>query len=298
MYLSFNDKPNESPRLALYLNTDNLLDLPADSRWGDKRGVAAIDKLIADGFEGIQVGGNPLPFEPDTRLRRCGLHRINAVGEAEDVFRNHVDAGDACITLHVGWGMEDDDEVHALLRDIFKASERSGLPCFIETHRATITQDMWRSVQLTKAFPDIRFNADFSHWYCGQEMVYGDFEAKLDFLQPVFDRVGFMHARIAAPGMIQAPIESVAHPPRFAAGTNYLGHFKQMWTRAMAGFRANAAPGDVLVFAPELLTSSIYYAQLAPDASGNLCEKSDRYHEALLYLEIARDCWSRANPNA
>lgn len=284
-------KAAATPRLAFYLNTDNLHALPPESEWGARRDEAALQKLIADGFEGIQVGSNPLPFTPDDRLRRCGLDRINRVGEADDAFRAHVDAGDECITLHVGWGIEDDQEVHALLRDIFRASERHALPCYIETHRATITQDMWRSVQLTKTFPDIRFNADFSHWYCGQEMVYGDFEAKLDFLQPVFERVGFIHARIAAPGMIQAPVESAQGRPSLAAGANYLEHFKQMWTRTMSAFRANAAPGDTLVFAPELLDASIYYAQLKPGPDGRLAEVSDRYLEARLYLDIAQKCW-------
>jgi hypothetical protein len=289
-----NDQTPDFPKLKVYLNTDNLHDLPEDSEWGQAAGEAAIAKLLADGFEGIQVWENPLPFEPDDRLRRCGLHRINAVGEAEDVFRAHLDAGDECVTLHVGWGIEDDDEVHALVRDILNASERTGLPAFIETHRATITQDMWRTVQLTKAFPDIRFNADFSHWYCGQEMVYGDFEAKLDFLQPVFDRVGFLHARIAAPGMIQAAIDDAVTTPRLAVGADYLDHFKQMWTRAMAGFRTHAGPGDVLIFAPELLCSKIYYARLIPDAEGNLREDSDRYREALFYLDVAHNCWLQA----
>lgn len=287
-----NDQTPDLPKLKVYLNTDNLHDLPEDSQWGKASGEVAIAKLLADGFEGIQVGENPLPFTPDNRLRRCGLHRINAVGEAEDAFRFHLDAGDECVTLHVGWGIEDDAEVHALVHDILNASERTGLPVFIETHRATITQDMWRTVQLTKAFPDIRFNADFSHWYCGQEMVYGDFEAKLDFLQPVFDRVGFLHARIAAPGMIQAAVEDAVIPPRLAVGADYLDHFKQMWTRAMDGFRAHADSGDVLVFAPELLCSGIYYARLIPDANGTLGEGSDRYLEACIYQEIAKECWA------
>jgi hypothetical protein len=125
-------------------------------------------------------------------------------------------------------------------------------------------------------------------------MVYGDFEAKLDFLQPVFDRVGFLHARIAAPGMIQAAIESADTRPRLAVGANYLEHFKDMWTRAMAGFRAHAGTGDVLVFAPELLCSDIYYARQVPDADGHLSEGSDRYHEAQLYLEIAREAWRQS----
>jgi hypothetical protein len=150
---------------------------------------------------------------------------------------------------------------------------------------------MWRTVQLVKRFPDILFNGDFSHLYCGQEMVYGDFEAKLDFLQPVFDRIGFMHGRIAAPGFMQAPIGSVDGCPRMALGANYLEHFKEMWRRAMSGFKQHAGPGDVLIFAPELLRADIYYARVIEAADGSLHEESDRYAEALLYRDLARECF-------
>ena len=53
---------------------------------------------------------------------------------------------------------------------------------------------------------EIRFNGDFSHYYTGQEMVYGDIEAKWTFMQPIFDRVRFIHARIGSPGCMQVDI--------------------------------------------------------------------------------------------
>lgn len=63
------------------------------------------------------------------------------------------------------------DEVAALVDAILAASSRHNLPIFLETHRATITQDIWRTVQITKRFPEVWFNGDFSHYHCGQEMV-------------------------------------------------------------------------------------------------------------------------------
>ena len=51
--------------------------------------------------------------------------------------------------------MESDREVDNLVESILSASEKYKLPAFIETHRATITQDMWRTVELTKRFPEI-----------------------------------------------------------------------------------------------------------------------------------------------
>jgi hypothetical protein len=76
--------------------------------------------------------------------------------------------------------------------------------------------------------------------------------------------------------------------------SDYLAHFREMWTLAMSGFLRGAGTGDVLIFAPELLSGMYYYARLFPDASGKLIEESDRYAEALLYRDLARECFESA----
>jgi len=288
-----NDGSTDAPKLRVYLNLDNLTDLRADSVWPGQTGPARDERLLADGFEGIQLTtdeaySGSLPY--------TGLDRINLSGDADAIAQKHAARGDECITVHAGWGLEDDDEVFRLVEAILVASERHKLPIFLETHRATITQDIWRTVQITKRFPEVRFNGDFSHYYCGQELVYGDWETKLAFLEPIFSRVGFMHGRIASPGCIQAPIDADldARPLQAHGPVNYLEHFKELWTRGMLGFLTSARPGDVLIFAPELLCGSIYYARLFPDAAGRLVEETDRYAQALLYRELARACFREA----
>jgi len=281
--------------LRVFLNLDNLVDLRPDSIFpsnllaASREAVAARDaRLAADGFEGVQITHNdPLPV--GSTLPHCGLDRINTPAEADAVFALHAARRDRCITLHVGWGIEDDSEIDALLRAILDASQKHRLPAFIETHRATIAQDMWRTVQITKRFPEVRFNIDLSHYYCGQEMVYGDWSQKLAFLQPLFDRTGFMHGRIAAPGWMQAPIDDLTSKPSLAHGVDYLAHFRELWTRALQGFLNHAKPGEELIFAPELLRSDIYYARKFPAPHGGApVEETDRYAQALLYQKLIR----------
>ena len=115
-------------------------------------------------------------------------------------------------------------------------------------------------------------------------------------MEPIFSRIGYIHGRVASPGCIQVPIDSdLSARPRQAHGAvNYLDHFKELWTRAMRGFLGNAQPGDVLVFAPELLAGNIYYARLFPDKDGLLTEESDRYAQALLLKDVARACFNEA----
>ena len=289
------DGSDAEPKLRVYLNLDNLVELRAGSAWPGHEGLPRYQQLLADGFEGVQLTTADPPVE-GASLPHCGLDRINTPAEADVVAARHAARGDLCITVHAGWGLEDDNDIFRLVEAILAASDRHRLPIFIETHRATVTQDIWRTVQITRKFPEVRFNGDFSHYYCGLELVYGDWAGKLDFMEPIFERIGFIHGRIASPGCMQTPIDvDLTSRPRQAHGViNYLDHFKELWTRAMLGFLRSANRGDVLIFAPELLSSRNYYARMFPDASGQLVEESDRYLQALLYKDLARACFAEA----
>jgi hypothetical protein len=290
-----NDGTSDPPKLRVFMNLDTLADLRDDSLWPGLRGPQREQRLLQDGFEGIQVTTDGMDCVSQS-LPFCGLDRINTPAEADAIAAKHAARGDLCITVHAGWGMEDEEDACRLVEAILAASEEHRLPIFIETHRATITQDMWRTVQLVKRFPEVRFNGDFSHYYCGQELVYGDWQQKLDFLEPVFTRVGFLHGRIASSGCMQVPIDADlrARPAQAHGVADYLEHFRQLWTRAMLGFLSIAQPGDVLIFAPELLAGTYYYARKFPNHAGRLDEELDRYAQALLYRDLARECFAEA----
>lgn len=290
-----NDGSADPPKLRVYMNLDTLTDLRPRTCWPGLDGAPRYKRLLEDGFEGVQFTADH-PFSADATLPYCGLDRISTPADADPIVASHADRGELCLTVHAGWGLEDDDAACYIVEAILAAVDKYSLPIFIETHRATITQDLWRTVQLTKRFPEIRFNGDFSHYYCGQELIYGDWQGKLDFLKPVFERVGFLHGRIASSGCMQVPIDPELHlRPMQAHGlADYLDHFRQLWTRAMTGFLSAAQPGDVLIFAPELLAGAYYYARKYPNAAGALQEETDRYAQALLYRELARSCFADA----
>jgi hypothetical protein len=290
-----NDGSADPPKLKIFMNVDTLVDLRADSLWSGTDEAHRCERFREDGFQGVQVTTDA-PLSTDITLPHCGLDRINAPAEADAIAAKHADRGDLCITVHAGWGIEDDDEAFRIAEAILSASDKYRLPIFIETHRATITQDMWRTVQLARRFPEIRFNGDFSHYYCGQELVYGDWDQKLEFLEPIFTRIGFLHGRIASSGCMQVPIDANLHarPVQAHGVINYLDHFRQLWTRAMAGFLSTAQAGDVLIFAPELLAGTYYYARKFPNSAGTLEEEADRYAQSLLYRDLARACFADA----
>ena len=285
MIKNTNDGTRQDPHLRFDINYGNCNDLPEFSmgpRGSDDEKHKAIKEA---GYKGVQDGDPKLCKELGLELTAHA--RINKVGELDTLLPKWKDDNYNCATLHVGWGMENDQHVDELVRYIIDCSEKYDFPIYIETHRSTITQDMQRTVELIKRFPDIRFNGDFSHWYTGQEMVYGGVENKWDFIAPVFDRVRFMHARIGNPGSIQVDIGD---------GKNqvYVDHFREMWTRAFTGFLKSAQPGDYLCFTVELLQSDIFYARLIDNEQGKKVEEGDRWQQALLYTQIAKECWEDA----
>ncbi len=290
---NLNDGSARPPRLKIYLNLGTLVDLPSHSQWPRLEGAEAMACLKEAGFEGVQDGDPAVCRQAG--IGSAGSGRVDSLTDAEALAWRMKSLGHECATVHVGSGFEDDAAMDALVHSILKASEAVDFPLYIETHRATITQDAWRTIQLARRIPAVRFNGDFSHFYTGQELPYGDLEAKWRAMQPIFDRVRFLHGRIGNTACMQVDVgDGAAAVPQAFGIHDFLAHFREMWTRAMAGFLSSARPGDYLVFAPEILAPYIYYGRkfLAPD--GTLREESDRYAQALVYARIARECFERA----
>ncbi len=273
-----------SRQLRCYMNWMALASFPQSSSGWRATFDEKLALLCESGFAGVQFA------EPATReeLAACrklalgvaGSGRVNAPAEANALADSAAADGYESLTLHVGWGLEDDREAAALIESILTASQRHHIPLYIETHRATISQDMWRTVQFVKQFPEMRFNGDFSHWYAGQEMVYGGFDRKMDFIAPVLERVRFLHGRIANPGCIQVPV---------VEDSSYIDHFRRLWTESFRGFLQSSDRQQSICFTPELLAPDIFYARTFDGQ-----EESDRWEQSLALKGIAQACFANA----
>jgi hypothetical protein len=261
---------------------------------GKDRGRTTMECIKDGRYDGLQAGDHlgreTLHACEQLGLKVAGSGRVNVPQEADTVAAKMVDCGFVCGTLHVGWGMEDDAVAGALIEAVLNASQKHRMPLYIETHRATIFQDIWRTLQFLKKFPELRINGDFSHWYTGQELVYGGFDNKFQFIQPALERVRFLHGRIGNPGAMQVDIGYGKED-----GQPFVGHFRKLWIASMRGFLHSAKPGDYLTFSPELLAANIYYARVLRDADGKVHEESDRWIQSLVLCRIARECFAEAS---
>lgn len=276
------------PQLRCYMNLMALDSFPPASRAPKGSFDKHLTSLKEAGFTGVQFANfgtaEQLAACRDQKMGFAASGRINTPAEAAPFAAKVANDGYECATLHAGWGLEDDLAAFRLIESILQASVSQKIPLYIETHRATICQDMWRTVGYLERFPEMRFNGDFSHWYAGQEMVYGGFEKKLAFIEPVLNRVRFLHGRIASPGCIQVAIDPNQDPP-----PPYIEHFRQLWRASFEGFR-RSCEGKFICFTPELLAPDIYYARTFANI-----EESDRWQQSLILKEIAEQCFSSAS---
>ena len=268
------------PRLRVFMNLQSFADMAQ---------AAGGLKAIRDaGYDGVQLGWQIDRTQLDEARRLglgvCGSGRVNTPEEAAPLAKEAREAGLECVTLHVGWGTEADDEAAALIASVLAAAEQFSIPLYPETHRATIFQDPWRTVGFLQHFPELEFNGDFSHWYTGTEMVYGGFETKVEFFRPVLGRIGFMHGRIGNPGCMQVDVGDGS-----AGGRPFVAHFRTLWTESFLGYLKRKPLPDRFCFTPELLGPEFYYARVF---DGH--EETDRWQQSLVLVGIARECFAAA----
>lgn len=267
-----------SVRLSRQLSAVTAWALPAWSA-GPTGSDDVYSAAVAAGYEGMQVF---LPQQANEALAVgmtyvSGISPARTADEADAVIAMWADSQAESLTLHLGTGFETPAEAHALVEATLKSSTTHGVPVLIETHRATLFQDPARALALIDAFPELRFTADLSHWYTGVELVYGDLEAKLAALQPVFERCRMIHGRISDPGCIQVAVEP-------SDTSLHVEHFRRMWSAIIA---ANAVSDEVseLPFVVELLPASAHYARTIDRGDGPE-EEVDRWTQAVVLWEI------------
>lgn len=281
-----NDGSAKPPRLLAGISFLTPAELPEWSSGprGDREEVYAAIK--AAGYEAIQT------LEPAAAiaagLTPTGLARIfDDVNQMREIAVKYRDAGCDCTTIQLGTGFETDKEMADLAEALLDISETERHPLYLETHRATMTQDIKRTLDLVTRLPELRFNGDFGHWYIGHELTYGDMDMKFEKMGPVFERTRFMHLRVSSNAFGQLTASD-------AVEAHHLDYYKRMWTACFEAFLRSARPGDYFAVHPELLPARAHYPKMTPGPDGRLREESDRWTESAFLIETARACFAEA----
>ena len=132
--------------------------LPHDREWSFEE---TLDKMVAAGFHGVQTQPHNKKLLDARKLRFATSARVNTCDETAPTSRQRRSREPIArrCTSHGGWRAT--AEVDALVDSVDEASARHDLPAYIETHRATAAQDLWRLQQLIHQRPEVRSTATF-----------------------------------------------------------------------------------------------------------------------------------------
>lgn len=161
----------------------------------------------------------------------------------------------------------------------------AGVKLNIETHRNEMTTDLIFTLHLLDRFPDLRLEADLSHFLVGREFWHPISEENHAHIHRILDNAWGLQGRIGSREQIQIQIDFPQH-------RHWVELFLSWWEYGMRSWRRRAAPDDSLTFLCELGPKE--YAITGPDGY----ELSDRWLEAQRLKTMVRDLWARLDAEA
>lgn len=157
----------------------------------------------------------------------------------------------------------------------------AGFPLYIETHRDRMTTDMYFTLDLIDAVPDLVLCGDLSHFLVGRE--FGGPPLSVDnerYMKQILERCGAFHGRVASREQVQVPIN-------FPHNKVWLDLYTSWWEYGFKKFKERAKPDDTLTFVVELGPPT--YALQGADGK----ELSDRWQEAQQLKDLVWEIWKR-----
>mgnify|MGYP006268919091 CR=1 FL=1 len=185
----------------------NLLLTKSNWEMLDEPLEAFLSRARGDRFDAVEINLAPLPEEPAevaAKTAAQGLKLLaqiitNGSGPAahlatlEERFLAAAQAEPLLINGHIGHDTFTLEENLPIFRRACELSRETGIPFSAETHRSRPTGSVSGTRHLLEALPELRLNADFSHWACVHESDLADQEETLDL---AMRRAIHIHARV------------------------------------------------------------------------------------------------------
>lgn len=168
-----------------------------------------------------------------------------------------------------------------VIRRWMAAADEAGLPLLFETHRDCTLNDLYYTLQLIEAVPEMRLCADLSHYVIDREMRLPLGDRDRDYVHRILERSDCFQGRIANREQIQVQIGFLQHQ-------QWVEQFKVWWEEGISMWRVRNTADAILFFLCELGPPP--YAM----TDANQLELSDRWEEALTIKSWVEQFWSRA----
>ncbi|MFK0333763.1 sugar phosphate isomerase/epimerase family protein [Rhizobium sp. NPDC090275] len=160
------------------------------------------------------------------------------------------------------------------------AARSSDVPLFIETHRDRMTTDLFFTLDLLEARPQLPLLADLSHFVVGREIAIPVREETQLRLRRILENAQAFHGRVASSEQVQVEMSFEHNRP-------WVDLFLEWWGYGIQSWRTRAPEDADLVFTCELGPKPYAIA----DRNG--IDTTDRWQESLLLRGLVQEVWDR-----
>jgi hypothetical protein len=167
-----------------------------------------------------------------------------------------------------------------VIRKWIEMSELVGMPVQFETHRNCITNDLFYTLQLLDAVPEMRLCCDLSHYVVDREFWYPVSADNQALIQRCIERSDSFQGRVASRQQIQLQINFPQHQ-------KWVKVFEDWWRRGFDSWLKRNPHGSP-IFLCELGPPE--YAMTGADGK----ELSNRWDEARQLRDTAHRIWAEA----
>jgi hypothetical protein len=166
-----------------------------------------------------------------------------------------------------------------VVRQWMEEADQLGISLLFETHRDSLLNDLYYTLQLMDAVPEMRLCADLSHFVVDREMRLPLTERDRDFINRVLERSDCFQGRVANREQVQVQIDFPQHQA-------WVAQFRQWWSEGIRMWRDRNDEDARLVFLCEL--GPPQYAMTDRDQN----ELSDRWEEAKTIRKWVQSSWN------
>ena len=177
------------------------------------------------------------------------------------------------------------EDMIPVVRAWIEMGAEEGVEVQFETHRNCITNDLFSTLLMMDAIPEMRLCADLSHYLVDREFPYPISDGNEAMIARLLARSDSFQGRVASREQIQVQ-------PAFPQNVKWFDQFAKWWEDGFRSWRMRNDADAALTFLCELGPPE--YAITGADGY----ELSDRWEDALLIRSRVEDIWARLEAEA